>query len=109
MYLLSLPATELTKEYIALLPRSPPNPALPHGQLVEDLLREEFGGPISERLTSLPSSEIKKEKNKSTCRENHAVAVTEAREMREEGVRSWPRIVPNEIAYGCLNAYYEGS
>ena len=108
-YLLSLSIADFAKEHIALLPQNLPDPTLPRGQLVEILLKEEFGGPISEQLISLPSSEIAKERRKGTRRDNHAIAVAEACGTREEYIRSWPQTVPRDIVRGCLNAYYEGS
>ena len=64
---------------------------------------------ISEVLTSLPSLEVAKEKNKCARGEKHALVVSEALEMREERARPWPQIVPNDVVYGCLSGYYEGS
>jgi len=71
------------KEYIALLPRS--------SQLVELLLREEFGGAILEALTLLPGLGVVKERNKCARREKHALLVAGARKAREGSVRSWPQ------------------
>jgi len=106
----SLPAINFAKEeYIALLPRDSPDLALPCSELVEALLREEFGHPISEQLISLPSSEIAKEKSKCARCEKHTLAVAEAHETREECVRSWPQVVPRNVVCESLNAYYEGS
>ena len=64
---------------------------------------------ITEMLISLPSLEVATEKNKCARGEKHTLAVSEALEMREERVRSWPQIVPNDVVYGCLSGYYEGS
>ena len=108
-YLLSLPALDFAKEYIVLLPKNPPIPALPRSKFVEALLREEFTHPISEQLTSLPGSVIAKEKSKYTRWERHTLAVAEAHETREECIRSWPQVVPRNIVCESLNAYYEGS
>ena len=108
-YLLSLSDVDFAKEHIALLPQSLPSPTLPRDQLVEALLKEEFGSAISERLTSQSSSEIKKEREKRTRREKYELAVTDAREAREECVWCWPQTIPKDIVHGCLNAYYEGS
>jgi len=60
--------------HCALLPQSLPNPSLPHGQLIEDLLRAEFGDAISETLMSLPSSEVKERNNEPVARNTSAVA-----------------------------------
>lgn len=52
-------------------------------ELVKVLLTEEFGGTISQQLLSAPTAEIVKERNK--------------------------QVVPKDIVYGCLNAYYNGT
>ena len=103
------PATDFAKECIALLPRNPTDPALPRTELVEALLREEFGHPILEQLTSLPSSETGEEKSKYARREKHVLAVAEAREIREECVRSWPQIVPRDVVCESFDTFYECS
>jgi len=90
LYLLGLSAADFTKERIALLPQSFPNPSLPHGQLVEDLLRAEFGDAISETLMSLPSSEVKKERNNEPVARNTS-AVADVHMAREASIRSWPK------------------
>ncbi|KAF9787111.1 hypothetical protein BJ322DRAFT_1186232 [Thelephora terrestris] len=97
LYLLSLSNVEFAKEYIASLPQSLPDPSLPRGHLLEVLLREEFGEEISQRLISLPSAEILKEKNKQTRREKHAATVSDSRAAREAYIDSWPQVVPKDI------------
>jgi len=92
-----------------LLPQNLPDLALPRSELVEALLREEFGRQISKQLISLPSLVIAKEKSKHVRREKRTLAVTEAHETREECVRSWPQVVLRNIVCESLNTYYEGS
>ena len=109
LYLLGLSDVEFTKEYITLLPQNLPHTRLPHGQLVEILLRAEFGDAISETLMSLPSAEIKKARDKQTRHEKHITASTNAHTARETNTQSWPQVIPKDVVYGCLNAYYKGS
>ena len=109
LYLLSLSDVDFVKEYVSLLPQSFPSRAVLRQQLVEVLLKEEFGDMISEPLLSLPSSEIAKERKKQTRREQRAAVISDAREAREAYVQAWPQVVPKDVVYGCLNAYYEGS
>jgi len=71
LYLLRLSNVNFTKEFIALLPHKSLEPHPAHTQLMELLLRAEFGDVISEPLMSLTSSEIMKEKNKQICCEKH--------------------------------------
>ena len=52
--LLGLSDVDFLEGYIVLLPECFPGPALPQNQLGEALLREEFGGAISEPLVLLP-------------------------------------------------------
>ena len=109
LYLLSLSDVDFAKEYIALLPRSFPDPALPRSQLLEVLLGAEFGDMISEPLMSLPRAEIKKERDRQIRRDKHGAAISGAQETREEHIRSWPQVIPQDVVYGCLNAYYKDS
>ena len=109
LYLLSLPDIDFSKEYTALLPRNYLSSAQPRSQLVETLLRAELGDEISEPLISLPRSEIMKGKGKQIRREKREMAVSDAREVRETYVKSWPQAISKDIVYRCLNAYYTGS
>ena len=106
LYLLDISDVDFAREYINL-PQSFPSHALPWPQLVEVLLKEEFGDVISEpSLSSLPSSEIVKERKKQTCR---GAPLSDAREVREAYIQTWPQVVPKDIMYESLNAYYKGS
>ena len=109
LYLLTLSDVDFAREYIPMLPQSLPDPNLLRGQLIDVLLREEFGGEISEQLISLPSSEIAKERNKQARRNKHATAIADSRAGQEAYVQSWPQVVPKDIVYECLNAYYQGT
>ena len=84
-------------------------PILLRGQLIDVLLREEFGGNISEQLISLPSSEIAKERNKQARRNKHVAAIADSRAGQETYIQSWPQVIPKNIVYKCLNAYHQGT
>ena len=109
LYLMSLSNVEFAMEHIALLPWTLPDPSLPRTQLLEVLLTEEFGEEISEQLISLPSSEITKERNKRARREKHAAVVADSHAAREAYAQSWPQVVPKDVVYECLDAYYKGT
>jgi len=109
LYLLKLSDVDFAKEYIAALPQNFPGAAVARTELVELLLKAEFGDAISEPLMSLPSSERIKEKSKQARRERHGMIVSDARDARDAYIASWPQVIPKDITYGCLNAYYEGS
>jgi len=107
LYLLNTSDVDFVREYINLLPQSFPSHALPRPQLVEVLLKEEFGDVISEpSLSSLPSSDIAKERKKQTRR---GAPLSDAREAREAYIQTWPQVVPKDTVYESLNAYYKGS
>ena len=109
LYLLSLSNIKFTKEYIALLPQALPDPRLLRDKPLKDLLRGEFGDEILEQLISLPTSEIAKGRNKRVRRERHAAAVSDSRAAQEAYIQSWPQVVPKDVVYECLNAYYKGT
>ena len=109
LYLLSLSDVDFLKEYIALLPESLLDPTLPWSQLVEVLLGQEFGDMISKSLMLLPTSELKKERNKQARCEKHEVAVSNAHETQEAYIQSWPQVVQKDIVHKCLGSYYKGS
>ena len=108
-YLLSLSDINFTKEYIPLFPQKFLDPTLQCIQLVEFLLRGEFGEEISKTVMSLPCSEIAKERNKESCRKKHNLVVSDARKAREAHVQSWLQVISDNVVYGCLNTYHEGS
>ena len=74
----------------------------------DTLLKTEFGDEISEMLTLLPSMEMTREKQREACCQKRNTVVSDDHEMQEEYIRSWPQVIPKDIVYGCLNAYYNG-
>lgn len=109
LYLLSLLNINFTREYLALLPQGLPFPSLPQHQVIKAVLRSEFGDVISKTLTLLPSLEMKREKERQSCREQHDAAVSGAHQTREEYVQSWPQVILRDIMYECLNSYYNST
>ena len=108
-FLFDLSHVEFLKNYFALRPYSLPAPEVSRQQLVEDVLKEEFGHEISEQLLAPPSSVKKIEKQKQTRRENHMLSIASDREARDAYIRSWPQLVPKDVTLKCINAYYEGT
>jgi hypothetical protein len=70
LHLLSFSDVNFVKEYIALIAQNFPGSTLTRTQLVEALLRAEFGDAISEKLMSLPSSEMMKKINKPVAKKH---------------------------------------
>ena len=97
LYLLSCSNVDFAREYVTLLPQGLSFPLLPEAQLVEALLRTEYGDVISGTLTSLPSAEIVKENNRRTRRKKYNAAVFNTHEIREEYIQSWPQVTPKDI------------
>ena len=109
LYLLSISDIDFSREYIPFFPQVFAGPIASRDQLTEALLRAEFGDAISEILMSSPGSEIRKERNKQVHCEKHNAAASDAHAAREAYIQSWPQVVPKNVVYQCLNAYYEGS
>ena len=100
---------ELLKIHLTLFPYNPPAPEVPRRQLVEGVLKEEFGREISDQLPLPPYSERKSEKQKQVRRENQITSVVDARETRDTYIKSWPQPVPEDVVLECINVYYEGT
>ena len=109
VFLFVLEDVELFKNYFAVLPLGLPVPEVSRQQLVEDVLKEEFGPEISEQLLLPPFSERQSEKKKQARRENHMSPVSNAREARDAYIRSWPQPVPKDVVLKCVNVYYEAT
>jgi hypothetical protein len=89
IFLLSLSDIEFFKSYFALFPYGLPDPDVSRQRFVKNVLREEFGGEISEQLLLPPSSEMKNEKQKQTRRENHTASIANACEAQDTYASSW--------------------
>jgi hypothetical protein len=107
--LFGLSEVEFLKNYVALFPYSLPAPETSRQQLVEEVLKEEFGHEISDQLLLSPLSERRNEKKKQTRRENHMTSVADARESRDAYIRSWPQPVSKDIIFKSINAYHEAT
>jgi len=71
--LFGLSEGEFLKHHIALFPHTLPTPQTLRQQLVEGILKEEFGLEISDQLLLPPASEKKKEMQVQMRRENQAL------------------------------------
>ncbi|KAF9648668.1 hypothetical protein BDM02DRAFT_3128872 [Thelephora ganbajun] len=109
VFLFGLTDVEFFKNYFAFLPYNMPTPEVSRRQLVEDILKEEFGYEISEQLLLPSSSERKNEKKKQTCCENHMSSIVNTRETWDAYICSWPQPIPRDIVFECINAYYEAT
>ena len=100
---------ELLEAHLTLFPYNPPAPEVPRRQLVEGVLKEEFGREISDQLPLPPYSERKNEKQKQVRRENQITYVADTCDTRDTYIKLWPQPVPEDVVLECINAYYEGS
>jgi len=105
VFLFSLPEAEFLKNYLALLPHSLSVSEASRQQLVEEVLKEEFGHEISEQLLLPLSSERKNGEKKQARRENRTSFIANACEARDTYIRSWPQPVPKDVVFECVNAY----
>ena len=109
LFLFHASDVEVLKSYFALTPYDPPALEASRCELVERILRGEFGHEISDRLLLPPSSERRNEKKKEIRRSNRKCTVADVCASRGEYIRSWPQLVPRDVLTGCLNAYYEAT
>ena len=96
---------EFFKNYFSLFPYSLPTHEASRRQLVEEILREEFGREISDQLLLPPLSERRNEYQKEARRANQKSAVADARATQDAYVHSWPQPVPRDVVLNCLSAY----
>ena len=79
LFLFRLSDTEFFKNYFALFPYDMPTHEASRRQLVEEIMKEEFGHEISNPLLQPPSSERKNEKRKEVRRANQKCSVAAPR------------------------------
>jgi hypothetical protein len=109
LFLFHVSDVELLKHYFVLIPYDPPAPEASRHQLVEEILKAEFGEAISDELLLPPSSERRNEKRKEARRTNQKCSVADTCATRDTYIRSWPQPVPREVVLKCTNAYYEAT
>jgi hypothetical protein len=109
IFLFSLTDIEFFEHYFALFPSNQSPLESPRRQLVEEMLKEEFGHEISNQLLLPPSSERKNGKKRQIRREQHLSSIVGAHEVQDEYVRSWPQPVPKQLVLKCINAYHNAT
>lgn len=108
LFLFHASDVEVLKSYFALTPYNPPALEASHCELVERILRGEFGHEISDQLLLPPSSERQDEK-KEICHSNWKCSIADVCASRDQYIRLWPQLVPKDVLMGCLNTYYEAT
>ena len=108
-FLFRISDIEFFKNYSVLIPYSLPTPETSRHQLVEEILRKEFGHELSDQLLLPPASERKNQRQKEARRAKQKSTIADIRKTRNAYIHSWPQPIPKNIVLDCLGTYFEAT